>query len=750
MATQLGKAYVQIIPSAKGISGAIQQELSGQGGLGSAGETMGTSLLGGLKGAVIGGLATLGIGAAVKQFVTGAISEGAALQQSLGGVETLFKDSASKVKAYADEAYKSTGLSANKYMENVTGFSASLLSSLHGDTARAAEAANSAMVDMSDNANKFGTDMQSIQYAYQGFAKQNYTMLDNLKLGYGGTKEEMQRLLQDAEKLTGKHFDISNFADVTEAIHAIQTEMGVTGTTAREAATTFTGSFESMKSAAQNLLGKIALGQNIAPALQSLLSSTSTFIFGNFLPMLGNIGKGILSLFDNIGPAIQNSLKGIGVNIDLSWLTGLGNSLKESFSNVFGSIKRGFNDFVEKVKPSLEPFFEKIKAFGEALAPILNSVVQMLGPVIEILFNFAAGFVNGFITGISGFLDILTPVLQFLQPVFKFLADALTSLTPIFNSVAEAIGFVAGYILGMKASLETVTNFLTETLGPIFSAVFNGIKSVFSPVVDFIKAGFNVIKSVFGAGGRAAETLGNVFGTSFNAIKTVFNTFKSVAVTVFNAVKAIIDGFLKVVSTIKDKVSHPIQSAKNAFNSLKNINLIGAGKAIIDGFLNGLRSAWDAGKHFIEKIAPWIKAKKGPIEYDRVLLKDEGQAIMQGLHEGIQTTFKDKVQPLVLGMASQIQNAFGSPTLALGGVDTTSQIEISSLAINSRLNELATAKDKETDYLETLRKLAERPTVVSLKLDENEFARLTAEPISKEQEYNKTILDRLKGENRWL
>ena len=273
---------------------------------------------------------------------------------------------------------------------------------------------------------------------------------------------------------------------------------------------------------------------------------------------------------------------------------------------------------------------------------------------------------------------------------------------------------------------------------------------MFSPVVDFIKAGFDVIKSVFGAGGRAVETLGNVFGTSFNAIKTVFNTFKTVAVTVFNAVKAIIEGFLRVVGTIKDKVSHPIQSAKEAFNSLKHINLLDAGRAIIDGFLNGLRSAWNAGKHFIEKIAPWIKAKKGPIEYDRVLLKDEGQAIMFGLHEGIQTTFKDKVQPLVLGMASQIQDAFGSPTLALGGVDTTSQIEISSLAINSRLNELATAKDKETDYLETLRKLAERPTVVSLKLDENEFARLTAEPISREQEYNKTILDRLKGENRWL
>lgn len=750
MATQLGKAYVQIIPSAKGISGAIQQELSGQGGLGSAGEGLGQSLLGGLKGAVLGGLATLGIGAAVKQFVSGAISEGAALQQSLGGVETLFKDSASKVKSYADEAYKTTGLSANKYMENVTGFSASLLSSLHGDTARAAEAANSAMVDMSDNANKFGTDMQSIQYAYQGFAKQNYTLLDNLRLGYGGTKEEMQRLLSDAEKLTGKHFDISNFADVTEAIHAIQTEMGITGTTAREGATTFTGSFERMGSAAKNLLGKIALGQNIRPALQSLVSTTSTFLFGNFLPMLGNIGKGILSLFDNVGPAVQNVFKSFGVNIDLSWLTGMGEKLKASFSNLFKGIKQGFHNFIEKIKPSLEPFFQKIQAFGQALAPILSNIVQMLGPVISALFSFAAGFVNGFIAGVSGFLDILTPVLQFLQPIFQFLADALTSLTPILNAVAEAVGYLEGYVLGMRVSFNGVANFLTETLGPIFSSVFNGIKSAFSPVVDFIKAGFDVIKSVFGAGGRAVEALGNVFGTSFNAIKTIFNTFKTVAETVFKAVKSAIDGFLKIVGTIKDKVSQPIQSAKNAFNSLKNINLIGAGKAIIDGFIGGLKSAWDAGKKFIEGIAPWIKAKKGPIEYDRILLVGAGQAIMTGLHNGLKDSFEDKVKPLVTGMAGNIQDAFGSPTLALAGFEGSSQIEISSLAINSRLNELATAKDKETDYLETLRKLAERPTVVSLKLDENEFARLTAEPISREQEYNKTILDRLKGENRWL
>ena len=287
MATELGKAYVQIIPSAKGISGMIQKEMGGE--VASAGVSAGESLGSKMMGAVSGVIAAAGIGKAIGASIT----EGAALQQSLGGVETLFKDSADKVKGFANEAYKTTGLSANAYMENVTGFSASLLQSLGGDTDKAAETANMAMIDMSDNANKMGTSMESIQLAYQGFAKQNYTMLDNLKLGYGGTKQEMQRLLADAEKLTGVKYDINNLSDVYSAIHAIQENLDITGTTAREAATTFTGSFESMKAAAQNVLGKIAIGENVTPALQSLLETTKTFLFGNFLPMIGNILSGL-------------------------------------------------------------------------------------------------------------------------------------------------------------------------------------------------------------------------------------------------------------------------------------------------------------------------------------------------------------------------------------------------------------------------------------------------------------------------
>ena len=210
--TELAKAYVQIIPSAQGIKGKITEALGGEAE--GAGKSAGLKIAGAIKAAIV----AAGIGKVVKD----ALNEGAALQQSIGGVETLFKESADVVRKYANEAYETAGLSANAYMEQVTSFSASLLQSLGGDTRQAADAANQAIIDMSDNANKMGTDISSIQNAYQGFAKANYTMLDNLKLGYGGTKEEMERLLADAQKLTGIKYDIGNLNDVYGAIHAIQ------------------------------------------------------------------------------------------------------------------------------------------------------------------------------------------------------------------------------------------------------------------------------------------------------------------------------------------------------------------------------------------------------------------------------------------------------------------------------------------------------------------------------------------------
>lgn len=305
--TKLADAYVQIIPVAKGISNNLKELL---GELPEVGEESGEKTGEGFASKLKGVIAKAGLTAAIGKVVQEAFTEGAALEQSLGGVETLFKEHADIVKKNAEEAYRTAGLSANEYMENVTSFSASLLSSLGGDTEKAAKIADMAMIDMSDNANKFGTDMSAIQNAYQGFAKQNYTMLDNLKLGYGGTKSEMERLLQDAEKFSKVKYDINNLNDVYEAIHVIQDNLNVTGTTAKEASSTFSGSFASMKAAAKNLLGVMTTGGDADKAFKNLTQTAEVF-FGNVKRMGKAFIDGAVTVLES---AVEEALSKIGID----------------------------------------------------------------------------------------------------------------------------------------------------------------------------------------------------------------------------------------------------------------------------------------------------------------------------------------------------------------------------------------------------------------------------------------------------
>lgn len=469
MATELGKAYVQIIPSAKGISGMIQKEIGGEAA--SAGVSAGESLGSKMVGAISGVIAAAGIG---KAF-SAAISEGAALQQSLGGIETLFKGSADKVKGYANEAYKTTGLSANAYMENVTGFSASLLQSLGGDTNKAAETANMAMIDMSDNANKMGTSMESIQMAYQGFAKQNYTMLDNLKLGYGGTKQEMQRLLADAEKLTGVKYDINNLSDVYNAIHAIQENLDITGTTAKEAASTFSGSFESMKAAAQNVLGKIAIGENVTPALEALLETTKTFLFGNFLPMVGNIlsGLGVVLThgLSDIASQLFGDAFGSAVFDQLAHVTGI---FETFFDMIFGSMDKeanfeildaiGFSEDaanqIINIADNIRVTFENI---GSAIGDVLSIVGDLVGDLLGIkdgeqgvnLLGFAFETLTGFLREASGILKDFTGWLRENPAVVDLVTFSVVGLTTAWKTYK-------GISLGIKA-IEMAKNAIFGT-----------------------------------------------------------------------------------------------------------------------------------------------------------------------------------------------------------------------------------------------------------------------------------------------
>jgi len=464
VSTEIAQAYVQLIPSARGITGKIQSILNPEAS--AAGQSAGQSLGSSLVGVMTKVIAAAGIGKAL----SAAISEGAALQQSLGGIETLFKGSADKVKGYANEAYKTTGLSANAYMENVTGFSASLLQSLGGDTNKAAETANMAMIDMSDNANKMGTSMESIQMAYQGFAKQNYTMLDNLKLGYGGTKQEMQRLLADAEKLTGVKYDINNLSDVYSAIHAIQENLDITGTTAKEAASTFSGSFESMKASAQNVLGKLALGENILPSLHALLKTTSTFLFDNFLPMVGNIFSGLgLVLTEGISQIASQLFGdafGSAVFDQLSRVTGI---FETFFDMIFGSLSKQDNidilntiGFSEETATQIVNIADNIRVTFENIGSAIVDVIGIVGDFVGDLLGIKDGEqgVNLLGTAFESVTNFIRKASENFSKFTKWLKDSPIALDLLKSAVVGITSAWAGYkaVMTVIKGIEVIRN----------------------------------------------------------------------------------------------------------------------------------------------------------------------------------------------------------------------------------------------------------------------------------------------------
>ena len=465
---ELGKAYVQIVPSAQGIKSALTEMFDEEtDGLGEqTGQSIGQKLVGTLKNVIV----AAGIG----KIISDSINMGGALQQSLGGVETLFKDSADTVKEYAAQAYRTVGLSANDYMEQTTSFAASLLSSVSQDTNAAAQLANMAMVDMADNANKMGTDMQDIQNAYQGFAKQNYTMLDNLKLGYGGTQAEMQRLLNDATKISGVKYDLGNLADMYSAIHIIQQEMDITGTTAREAATTLTGSFAAMKAAAENVMGNWSTGADLTEPLQALADTAQTFLVDNLLPMIGNVLAGIPEIVYSLVPEL------------LQTGTELLSSLAQGFTE-------GIPEFFSTALPQLLAFTDQLRDNAASFVDAgLNLITQLLNGLIAGLPDLIA-YVPDIIINICGIINDNMP---------KILGEGVAIIVQL---VAGLVQTVPSLLANWKKILEAVLSVISAinwlNIGKnILTGVANGVKSMGSSMLNAFKGGFssalNWIKSL--------------------------------------------------------------------------------------------------------------------------------------------------------------------------------------------------------------------------------------------------------------
>lgn len=695
MATNLGKAYVQIMPSAKGISGMISKELDGE--VKSAGQSAGNSLISTIKNAVI----AAGIG---KLFAS-SLMEGGKLQQSLGGIETLFKKNADTVKQYADDAYKTTGLSANAYMENVTGFSASLLQSLGGDTAKAAKVANMAMVDMADNSNKMGTSMELIQNAYQGFAKQNYTMLDNLKLGYGGTKQEMQRLLADAQKLTGVKYDINNLSDVYEAIHVIQKELDITGTTAKEASTTLQGSFASMKAAFTNLLGKLSLGQDIKPSLQALATTTTTFLVGNFLPMVGNILKGLPTLVIGAFSGLAEQLRGVFgdevVNKIQGYLTQVSGAV-ESFMNVLtGSISKqeginlmkalgineGTADSIASIAENIRTAFQNI---WEAIKNVTAIVGEFVGDLLGI--NEAESSVSGVGLAFELLSDVVKKASEWIKDFTSFLRENEVALGLVKIALSAILGrFIALSIIGPITAL--INGFQTAiTAARTAMAIFNAVmilspmtalvagitavvaalvwfftqtetgKAIWQGFVDFIKQAWNGVVEFFSGIWNGITTGATMLWTGIQAVWAV----------AVEAIKILWQGVSEFFSTLWSGIT---EGASTAWTFITT-SITAIVQPFIEAFLNawnilkdGLMAIWEGVKLVIQGAWEFIKAivlGAVLIVIDLVTgnftkLQEDLQIIWETIKTAIQTVWegiKQVVMTIVTTLISLLVNAW--------------------------------------------------------------------------------------------
>lgn len=564
-----GKVVIQIDMDGKSAQSEVKSLKSSLLGLGESVNSMGStfkSVLGAnlISSAVISGVNALT--GAVKGAFSSTIDEGAKLQQSIGGIETLFKDSAGTVKNYAQQAFETAGVSANTYMENVTSFSASLISSLGGDTAAAAELANTAMVDMSDNANKMGTDMEYITQTYQSLARGNYAMLDNLKLGYGGTKSEMERLMKDAEKLTGEHYTVGDFADTVKAIHAVQESLGITGTTAREASTTLSGSFSSMKAAWTDFKGNLADGElDITPSLQGLARTTSTFLFGNFIPMVTNVlsklPQAFSTLMDSMGEEIQKGLKQIAPNLDID--------IVGAFKNIKAAAQMAFNPlFIFNFKSALSNV-------GAALQSIWST------------FNNVAGGGFSWTLTISNAISALMVTIKNGAKIVKRFMDSFSE-TGAMQQIKFAIDSVITAYTTLTYAVGEAS--IWSTLGTVIGNVAKVIAQVVQAIADFISRldpsivqGFtNVL--VGGIAGLMAFSAGtNLVSKGMKGLEFIksFNPFKMFKKNAKDGV----DGATEAVGQSKSKIAQILQGLASVIKSV-GTSIAVAAKGIGTGLAN--------------------------------------------------------------------------------------------------------------------------------------------------------------------
>lgn len=649
--TQLGKAYVQIVPSMQGLASELRRAFgdsmpdghkfgSSLGGKVVSG--FGSTIKKGFALAAKAGIATIsaasaGIGAIVKSSA----SAYADYEQNIGGVETLFKDNADTIVKYASEAYKTAGISANDYMQNVTSFSASLLQGLGGDTAQAAEIANEAMVDMSDNANKFGTDISSIQNAYQGFAKQNYTMLDNLKLGYGGTQAEMARLINDSGvlgdsiKVDEKTVNSVSFDKMIEAIHKVQTDLDITGTTSKEAATTVSGSLGSVKAAWANLMAGMGdKNADLKNLIKEMVGTVKTFA-KNILPVIKQALSGVTTLISELAPDIAAELPQL--------VSDLLPQLIEAGTQIFQALVKGISDNIGMIT----------QAAITAITIIATALIQNAGPLVQSL------------------ATIITTIAQALPTILPDLTEAIKQQMPL---ILQAI----------LDSLPAIIECATQIIVTIAETLANNINLIVDGAVKIIDTLAMSLSDSDTAKKLTEAAFKIVFTLTKEIVKNLPDILASGILIAVEIVKGIAQGMVDFFAPVSDALSDKLLDLTDWFSRKWN-DFKEWGSDMIQAFIDGIKEKWQSLKDTVCDVASSVKdflgfsePDKGPLSNFHTFAPDMMDLFAKGIADNEDTItmqFNRSLQPLMdTDVIPPSFSALPEKSVNNGGNDTMNKI----------------------------------------------------------------------------
>lgn len=673
-ASGFARGIKSVISSVKNMNESMKDATNSASKMSSVMKGIGSSAIKVGKGLAVAGAAAA---TAVTALVSKSVGAFADYEQLTGGVETLFGAGGRSVEEYAqsvgksvsdiqgkydslmsaqnavlenaNKAYMTAGMSANEYMDTVTGFSASLISSLGGDTNKAADYANSALVDMSDNANKMGTDMESIKNAYQGFAKQNYTMLDNLKLGYGGTQEEMKRLLSDAEKLTGQRYDISSFADITQAIHAIQTQMDITGTTAKEASTTISGSWGSLKAAFQNVLvGLTTGGDMFDQSLDALINTAVTF------------GQ-------NIIPAIKGALSGVGYLIE-----GLAPVIGETIPPLINDLAPTLaNSAVSLISSLVNGLTQNATQFSECLSNMIIVAVAGISTVVPQLLDAASKIVSNLMQGLTNSMpQIVNGAVTLVEGLVNGLVNNIPLL--IMGAVQLVASLANGLIANLPRIIDAGVNLITGIVSASYSMmpqiIQNGMQLVVNLAVGLVRAIPQLIAALPRITGAIVKGFKSVnwFDLGLQLIKSIWGGIKSIGSEMWNGVK---EKTSELWGGVKNVVSEKLNNIKSAYDAHGG-GLKGATFAAIEGVKEYYRTGYDAinqltgGKlgEVVNAVGEKMEVVKGKFSEAFGNVKNTVMTIFENIKNGITEKISaavNKVKEIFGSIADKVSEVWG-------------------------------------------------------------------------------------------